>query len=62
MILQYHYTDHAKCTDVWVQTTDRAIFYYRTKRRAARPLCLDERRRMEVIAELALHEILVVGG
>ena len=61
MILQYRYTEHADCMDVWVLTKGRAM-YYRTKLSGAPTHGLDERRHMEVRAELALHQALVVGA
>ena len=68
MILQYHYheyvarhpTAYSKYIDVWVQTAKRAV-YYRHRLPDTPPVLAEERRRIEVIAELALHQALVVG-
>ena len=68
MILQYHYneyvtrhpTEYTKYIDVWVQTARRAV-YYRHRLSDTPAVLTEERRRIEVIAELALHQALVVG-
>ena len=60
MILQYQYTDHPDCRDVWVRTPT-GMEFFRTRRDPEHPISSDERRRQDEIAELALHKALVLG-
>ena len=60
MILRYQYTDHPDCWDVWVRTPT-GVEYFRTRRDYEHLISPEQHRANEEIAELALHEAIVLG-
>ena len=58
MILQYNYTDYKESMTVWVRTRT-GVKTYRWAIPSDRPVSTHERRYMEEVSELILHNALV---